>query len=154
MAEYYIDSSALVKRHVNEAGSNWLRVLIDPGSNNLIITSRLSMVEVFSAFSRRLREGTIQVNDYRDIADDFARACVTEYEITDLTDEVVNEAKRLLESHPLRASDAVHLASALLVNRVLHRTGLAPLTFLASDMRLLASAQQEGLATDDPALHP
>jgi hypothetical protein len=112
------------------------------------------MVEVFSAFSRRLREGTIQVNDYRDIADDFARACVSEYEITDLTDEVVNEAKRLLESHPLRASDAVHLASALLVNRVLHRTGLAPLTFLASDMRLLASAQQEGLATDDPALHP
>ncbi len=46
---YYADSSALVKRHIRETGTTWFRALSDPISGNIIITSRISMVEVYSA---------------------------------------------------------------------------------------------------------
>ena len=44
MADYYADSSVLVKRHVNEIGSGWFRALADPAARNVIITSRVSIV--------------------------------------------------------------------------------------------------------------
>ena len=59
-----------------------------------------------------------------------------------------------LERYPLRAYDAVQLASALLTRDTLQTIGLPPLTFLAADDRLLAVAQAEGLATDNPSAHP
>jgi hypothetical protein len=60
----------------------------------------------------------------------------------------------LLESYPLRAYDAVQLASALLTHDTLQVIGLPPPTFLAADDRLLATAEAEGLATDNPNAHP
>jgi hypothetical protein len=58
-AAYYADSSALVKRHVHERGTLWFRALADPEAGNMIITARISMVEVYSALSRRRREATL-----------------------------------------------------------------------------------------------
>ena len=51
MADYYADSSVLVKRHVNEIGSGWFRAIADPAVGNVIITSRVSIIEVYSAFN-------------------------------------------------------------------------------------------------------
>jgi hypothetical protein len=48
----------------------------------------------------------------------------------------------------------VQLASALMARDTLRSAGLPPLTFLAADDRLLAAAQAEGLATDNPNAHP
>jgi hypothetical protein len=48
----------------------------------------------------------------------------------------------------------VQLASALMAHDALRSAGLPPLTFLAADDRLLAAAQAEGLATDNPNVHP
>ena len=56
MADYYADSSALVKQHVYEPGTDWFQALAEPTAGNLIITARVSMVEVYSALNRRLRE--------------------------------------------------------------------------------------------------
>jgi hypothetical protein len=46
MADYYADSSVLVKRPVQEIGAAWFRALADPPTGNLIITARISLVEV------------------------------------------------------------------------------------------------------------
>jgi hypothetical protein len=46
MADYYADSSVLVKRHVREAGTDWFMALADPATGNTIITAHLSVVEV------------------------------------------------------------------------------------------------------------
>lgn len=55
MADYYADSSVLVKRHVNEIGSDWFRALADRAAGNVIITSRVSIVApVFLAADDRL----------------------------------------------------------------------------------------------------
>lgn len=154
MADYYADSSALVKRHVHEAGTHWFRSLCDSTAGNLIITARISMAEVYSALNRRRREAGLSPTDYADIAADFAIVCTTEYQFVELAASVVERARALLERYPLRAYDAVQLASALMAQDTLVSTGLPPLTFLAADDRLLATAQAEGLATENPNSHP
>ena len=60
----------------------------------------------------------------------------------------------MLERHPLRAYDAIHLATALMVNRRLLAAGVLGLVFLCADDRLLQAAVAEGLAVDNPNEHP
>ena len=153
MGNYYADSSVLVKRHVNEIGTNWFRILCCPAAGNAIITSRISMVEVYSAFNRRLRESALKANDYVEIANDFKAICLNDYELIELNPPIVERSKLLLESHHLRGYDAVQLATALIVNETLQQAGLMLLTFLAADERLLSAAQKENLSTDNPNLY-
>lgn len=153
MRNYYADSSVLVKRHVNETGANWFRMLCCPAAGNAIITSWISMVEVYSAFNRRLRESALNPNDYIQIANDFKVICLNDYELIELNPPIVERSKLLLENHHLRAYDAVQLATALIVNETLQQAGLMLLTFLTADERLLSAAQKENLSTDNPNLH-
>ena len=154
MTYFYADSSALVKRHITEIGTAWFRTLVDPSNSNIISTSRLSVIEVFSAFNRRVHQGILSTVDYMRVTTDFEVLCRTEYEFAELTTPVIERACRILENHPLRAYDAVQLASAMITNDTLISTGEQPLIFLAADIRLLNAAQVEGLATDNPNLHP
>ncbi len=55
MADYYADSSVLIKRHVREAGTDWFCALADASSGQVITTARISEVEVYSALNRRAR---------------------------------------------------------------------------------------------------
>ena len=66
----------------------------------------------------------------------------------------IDIARRLADRHPLRAYDAVQLATAWLLNQNLLQTGKPPLTFICTDDRLIAIAQTEGLLTDNPSHHP
>lgn len=147
---YYADSSALIKRHVVEIGSSWIK---QEFSGNNVITSKFSIAEVFSGLNRRRREASISAADYAKFSKDFAAVSKFQYELMDLTDEILLEAQRLLETYPLRAGDAIQLASALLANTGLQSAKLPALIFLASDARLLTAANNEGLQTDDPQNH-
>ena len=154
MADYYADSSALVKRHIPEIGSAWFQALADRVADNTAITARVSMAEVYSALNRRIREATLDTGDYARLVTDFNALCVTQYTLVELTAPIVERARLLLEHYPLRAYDAVHLATALLVNDTLVAAGLPALTLLSADNRLLNAAQAERLTTDNPNAHP
>ncbi|HEV8160497.1 MAG TPA: type II toxin-antitoxin system VapC family toxin [Pyrinomonadaceae bacterium] len=149
----YADSSALVKRHISEAGSVWIEQQFDAANGNRIITAKLSVAEVLSAMNRRRREANITATEYAKFSGDFLSFVETDYEMVELSDAVLLEAQRLLETHPLRAGDAIQLASALLANTELQSANLPALTFLASDARLLTAANSESLQTDDPQNH-
>jgi uncharacterized protein len=151
---FYADSSVLVKRHVSEIGSVWFQNLVLPASNNSMITAKLSIIEVFSAFNRRKREATISQIDYNDFATGFALNSNNEYHLLDLTDSIIVESQRLLETHPLRAGDAIQLATAIYARNMLQNSGLSAPIFLASDNKLLDAAIAEGFITDNPNLHP
>ena len=129
------------------------RTLADRVAGNTITTARVSMAEVYSALNRRIREATLDTVDYARLVTDFNALCVTQYTLVELTAPIVERARLLLEHHPLRAYDAVHLAAALLVNDALV-PGLPALTLLSADNRLLNAAQIERLATDNPNAHP
>ncbi len=150
---YYADSSALVKRHISESGSAWIEREFDAARGNKIVTTKLSVAEVLSAMNRRRREANITATEYAKFSGDFLAFVAAEYEMVELSDTVFLEAQRLLETYPLRASDAIQLASALLANAQLQSANLPALIFLASDARLLTAANSEGLLTDDPQNH-
>jgi uncharacterized protein len=133
----YFDASALVKRYVREKGSVKVRRLI---SSALPATSRLSEVEVASALARLAREGAFSVTE-RDralaaVEVDFAAILVVE-----LTPEIAAQARTLLQRHPLRAGDAIQLASCLYLQEQLGEE--VPL--VAFDGRLTEAARREGL---------
>ncbi len=151
---YYADSSVLVKRHIHEIGTDWLLELLDPSSNNSITTSTLTIVETLSALNRRVREATIDIADYPQIAEDFLAVSNNEYRFVHVTMEVIGKTQRLLESYPLRAGDAIQLASAIISRTTIQNVDLTAPIFLASDSKLLDAAIAEGFTTDNPLLHP
>jgi len=154
MADYCADSRFLVKRLVKEIGSGWFRALADPATGNVIITSRVSIIEVYSAFNRRVREASLSLLDYAQLAADFTSIYGAEYQIVELTVAVGDRARVLMEHHALRAYDSIQLASALITSEALQAAGLSAPTFLAADDRLLNVARAGGLAIDNPNVHP
>ncbi|NTU63444.1 MAG: type II toxin-antitoxin system VapC family toxin [Chloroflexi bacterium] len=154
MTDYYADSSVLVKRHVREAGTDWFRAQADLASGQVITTARISEVEVYSAFNRRVRETVLTPAQYIEIAGDFALFCLNGYQFVEFTPALSRASRQLLERYPLRAYDAVQLASALSARAALVADGLAAPVFLSSDERLLDAARSEGLLADNPNLHP
>ena len=153
MISRYLDSSVVVKRYVDEAGSAWLRGLLAPAADALVFTSRLTAVETVSAFARRLRDGTLTTDEFTALRDAFLTHCLDEYQLIPVAADIITLSCALLERRPLRAYDAVHLATALVVQGFLARRGQASLTFLSADDRLNRAAAVEGLPTDDPNQH-
>ena len=151
---YFADSSALVKRHASEIGSKWFSQIADTQTGNTIIISRLSITEVFSAFNRRCRELSLSQIDYQKVARDFEDFYRTEYQIIEITEEITEKSRELLEKYSLRASDSIQLASALLTNENLKHAKFLELSFLASDQKLLDAANGENLQNDNPQNHP
>ena len=49
MGHYYFDSSALVKRYVAEAGTNWMNRLCAAGAGHTLYTVRISGAEIIAA---------------------------------------------------------------------------------------------------------
>jgi hypothetical protein len=44
MADFYADSSVLVKRHVREAGTDWFAAIADPTTGNTILTAQVMLM--------------------------------------------------------------------------------------------------------------
>jgi len=151
---YFADSSGLVKRHVREIGSSWFSQIADAQTGNTIIISRLSISEVFSAFNRRRRELSLSQSDYQKVVRDFEDYCQTQYQIIEITEEITEKSRELLEKYSLRASDSIQLASAILTNENLKQANFTELIFLASDQKLLDAAKSENLQNDNPQNHP
>jgi uncharacterized protein len=131
------DSSAIVPLVCREAQSarcrSWLR------ADAVMIVWALAATEVVSALARKRREGALKPAvlaqaKQRLLKLENAWSEVIQY------DAVRARARRLLETHPLRAADALHLAAALVAFE--ERTaGTELVTF---DERLAEAAEKEG----------
>lgn len=150
----YFDTSALLKQYVTETGSSWVGTYLTSATATAVFTSYLTAVEATCAFARRLREGTLLPADYAKAVRAFDYDVTYRYNLLDVMPMTVDAARRLAAQHPLRAYDAVQLATAWLLNEDLLRTGKPPLTFICADDRLIAVARTEGLFTDNPNYHP
>ncbi len=133
----YFDASALVKRYVREPGSLTVRRLLASG---VAASSRLSEVEVSSGIIRRAREGTFTMQR-RDQMLAALQHDVPALAIVEMTPEITAQARALLLRHPLRAGDAVQLASCLYLQQQLAQ----PIPFVAFDGRLVHAARAEGV---------
>ncbi len=154
VAAYFLDTSALLKRYVAETGTAWIQSLTAQETGNLLVVTRIVWVEIFSALARRQREGSISGNQANQILQAFRYHFDTQYQKVELLPVVTEMAGQLVSRHPLRAYDAVQLASALCIFPQLSGTNTITFTFLTADERLLAVAQAEKLITDNPNYYP
>lgn len=135
----YFDTSALIKYFVVEKGSDLAQRLVQARSPTA--TASISYAEVYSGLNRRKREGHISATQYARLGRQFEEHWPSYIRI-ELVQEVLALAKFLLERHPLRALDAIHLASAISLKKGIHE----PLQFAAADSRLLDAASAEHLS--------
>ncbi|KAM3089841.1 type II toxin-antitoxin system VapC family toxin [Phormidesmis sp. 146-35] len=150
---YFLDSSALLKRYVPEVGTAWIQSIADAQSQNLLIVAHIAWVEICSAVARRQLEGSISSIQANQVLTAFRAHWNSQYFIVAIDHTVIDLAGQLVNQHPLRAYDAVQLASALSLQGQLTPPNTS-LTFLTADTRLLAIAQAENLLADNPNLHP
>lgn len=154
MTAYFLDSSALVKRYVPETGSTWIRALSAQETGNSLIIARITWVEVRSAISRREREGSLTPTDATLIIQRFRSELNNQYQVIELDATLAETAGQLVGQYPLRAYDAVQLASVLRIQPAFATTQSTSLIFLTADDRLSAVAGALGLLTDNPNHHP
>ncbi|GAA6616937.1 type II toxin-antitoxin system VapC family toxin [Scytonema sp. NUACC26] len=153
MTAHFVDSSALVKRYVPETGSAWIRTLSTQTGNSLFI-GRITWVEVLSALARREREASLTPTDRALIIQRFRSDLNNQYQVIELDAKLAETAGQLVEQYPLRAYDAVQLASVLRIQPAFAAKQSTSLIFLTSDDRLSTIAQALGLLTDNPNHHP
>jgi uncharacterized protein len=153
MALYFFDSSALVKRHVNESGSRWVRSLTHVKAGHTIYLSRITAVEIVSAITRRQRGRSLSVAQGAAILSHFRRHLTERYNILELTPSLLADAMTMARKHGLRAYDAVQLAALIEVDRIHQTAGSGRVTMISADHELDAAAAVEGLPVDDPTAH-
>lgn len=129
------DTSALAKRYVHEKGSEDVNKLF--GSSQKIVVSMLCMPEVFSALNRLRREKLIDLTQYTHLKQTVLQE-FRDFQVCELTPEIIGRAVTLLEKYSLRTLDALHLASALQAK---------PVVFVSSDTEQLSVARDLRLKT-------
>ena len=58
MTAFLCDTSAIVKRYLNEVGTRWIRSLTNPSTGSIIVVSEITLVEVAAALAARHRATT------------------------------------------------------------------------------------------------
>ena len=135
----FLDTSALAKRYIAEPGSDKVMALCQQADS--LVVSVICLPELISTFSRLVREKKLAKADYRKLKAD-AMADLADADICQFTPDVLASGVSLLESHPLRAMDALHVACALAV---------APDIFVSVDQRQHSAARKAGLKIVDVA---
>jgi predicted nucleic acid-binding protein len=150
---YFLDSSALVKRYVQEIGAAWVSALCDPQHNHTLLIAHITLVEVAAAFASKRRAGAITHEEHGQVLQDFVRDTASFYRILAVDQRVITLGVALAGRQKLRAYDAVPLAVALTAHRILIAQQLPPLIFVTADQDLLTAARYEGLAIENPHTH-
>ncbi len=132
----YLDTSALIKRFVAEKGTQVVSALVT--GTEPVATAKIAYAEVYAGLTRRRRSGDLSSGQYVRICREFEGDWPA-YLHVDLRDDILRLARDLIQRHPLRGFDAVHLASALSLREALGE----PIRFAAADDRLLDAAGAE-----------
>ena len=134
----YFDTSALVKRYVDEPGRREVLRLL---RRNEILTSAVLPVELRSSLRRRVAEGTIDAVRLPAILKHVA-ADRPYWTLVEVGIDVLAGAEALVAAHPIRTLDAIHVASAQLFAA---RVSMPGLIFVSADKRQTETGAAVGL---------
>lgn len=128
----YLDTSAFLKTVFDESESPALRDFLGGLDTSRFVSSTLLSVEA--------RRGALRVNPRRLPRVDLGLVGVAQLDVDDV---IIENAGRLPDPF-LRALDAIHLATALLIRDEVD-------VLISYDQRMLAAAAAHGLPTASPA---
>src|SRR5689334_5156284 len=106
----YLDTSALVKKYIEEAWSSEIRKCIS--QHESIATSTIARVESAATFARAVRRGSLTEPAARAGHEQFVREWKSYLRIR-VTESLVARADDIAWTFRLRGYDALHLAAAL-----------------------------------------
>jgi len=129
----FFDSSGLAKRYIRERGSEKVKEVLAGASE--VAVSLIAPPEIVSALCRLRRQNAISEAQYGQ-AKKGLFTDIEDMTICNVTVPVIGRAIELLERHPLRTMDALHLACA-----IEWRADL----FVSSDRRQTSAALKSGL---------
>jgi uncharacterized protein len=132
----FFDSSALLKRYVEEPGSAKVDALLAADAERAV--SAITHTEVACALVRRVRDATRMLDQ---LAEDLQAPLHVA-----INDEIVAISVALGVKHRLRGCDALQLAAAVTLKKASGR----PVRFICADEDLTMAARAEGLAVLDP----
>ena len=151
MNYFAFDTSALIKRYHNEAGTANVLAITDALFMHMpqrIITSRLTVAKSVSVLKRKANIKALTETELNLAIKELRREMLLVTSII-LSDQVADGCHSLILTHNINSADAMFLYQALQVSQILgqsnHRVWL-----VASDARLLRAAAKEGLAILDP----
>jgi len=131
----FFDSSAFAKRYIEERGSQAVDSLCQEATE--LALSVLCVPEIISALNRRVREGLLTDREYTEVKQ-YLSQDIRDAVIVNLVPQVVSTCTKILEASPIRAADALQIASALEWETEL---------FVSADKRQISAAKKAGLHT-------
>lgn len=141
----YLDSSALVKRYIDEPGSDQVQLFL--AEAEALATVTITRTETTSAFAKAIRVGALDP--------ERAEACRRRADLDwpylvrlPVTESTVERAATLAWSDNLRAYDAVQLAAACSWQEDLE----SPVVFASFDAHLWTAARRHHLSVFPPDL--
>ena len=139
MSLAYFDTSALAKHYIREAGSARVRALL---ASYEFLSSAITPIELSSAILRRHRRGEITAPNYNGIRARI-NADRSFWQLIEPVPQVFSRAEDLVVNYSVRTLDAIHLASALILQESLPK----PLPFVSADDRQIEAARSCQLQT-------
>ncbi len=135
----YLDSAYIAKYYVNESDAAAVRKMIRRASH--VCSSSWALAEVTCVFHRHVREGSLSPTQGRELMDLFRGHVEDElWTLVPITDALLRRTATLIrglpQDVPLRAGDALHLATALEVGEP---------EIWTNDRHLLAAASHFGI---------
>jgi predicted nucleic acid-binding protein len=136
----YFDTSALIKRYVEESGRQEVMRLLRA---HTCVVSAVLPIEMRSALRRRMADETL---DEKRVSAILKRLAADRpfWTVIGVSQEVLASAETLAGEHPLRALDAIHVASAKLFGA---RLPAPRFVFVSADVRQTAAAAALGMTT-------
>lgn len=143
MTFLYLDTSALLKRYVEEEGSD--RVVTAIARADAVVTSLVTRTEVSAAIAKAVRRRVLTDDDGRRAHRRFLHEWPDFWRMP-VTEVLAARADSLAWDHGLRAYDAIQLATALTCRETIAARGVDTL-FASYDRRLRDAAVRARLDT-------
>lgn len=109
----YLDTSALVKLYAEEPGREEVENAVQEA--HVVAVSEIGYVEARSALARKEREGSFSTDEHDEAIEQLQQDYREVYLSRPITGDLIARAGELAREHALRAYDAVHLATALVL---------------------------------------
>ena len=134
----YADSSAILRWLFAQSRGDEIEGLLKEAEK--VVCSRLTLVETRRVIMRALQQGLVDETTATAIREAFARASAR-WSILEIARAVLTRAEERFPVEPVRTLEAIHLASALLLQQT-----LPTLQMLSTDDRVRSNALGLGFA--------
>jgi uncharacterized protein len=136
----FFDSSALLKRYLNELGDEKVQKLFEEADK--VFISIITHLECASSFKRLLHTKFINEKEYQQLHIEITLD-LPFFETIHFDEDVKSNALKIIEKYPMKALDTIQLASLVHVSNEID-------SFIVCDQKLKKYAIKEGFHIIDP----